>query len=279
MAARTLRGFPSYCRLVIGEGLRIYLSTWANTARVCAPTVLEDLFGRVTREKCSRRLEEWSKIAVEEAAIDLDVRGGEHIQPDDTYVVMSNHQSNYDIFVLFHAFPGVMRMVAKKELFRVPLLGSALRASEFIEMDRADPEKARQALRQARALLETGIHVWIAPEGTRSASGELLPFKKGGFMLALRARAKILPVTLDGTYAVQPAGSPCVRPGKRVTVTFHPVLDTRDYRAKGTERLISDVRSSIASALPPSQRAADNHGSFRSCANDLSQRGRSVLTS
>ena len=152
--------------------------------------------GRLTKKICDDRLEGWARAVVENARLTCAWTGREHLRPHETYLVMSNHQSLYDIPVLFYVVGPNIRMVTKKELFRVPVFGGALEAAGFISIDRSDRHRAIRSLDEARALLASGTHVWIAPEGTRSLSGQLLPFKKGAFYLAFEAGLPILPVTL-----------------------------------------------------------------------------------
>ena len=168
----------------------------AETLRISAPTVVEALLGRVTRKTCDDRLSAWAIRLMREAAIDLHVHGREHMPPGEQFVVMSNHQSLYDVPVLFRALPQSLRMVAKTELYKIPVFGGALVAAEFVELDRGDRNKARASIRVAQERLASGIHVWIAPEGTRSVTGRLASFKRGGFKLALDTGARILPVTI-----------------------------------------------------------------------------------
>ncbi|MGC4066013.1 MAG: lysophospholipid acyltransferase family protein [Polyangiaceae bacterium] len=123
----------------------------------------------------------------------------ENIPKGETFVVMSNHQSLYDIPVLQVALPLTVRMVAKSELFKVPLWSQAMLAAGYVPIHRGDHTKTLQDLRAAQKAIERGISIWIAPEGTRSPDGRLLAFKPGGFHLASAVKARILPVTLDGT--------------------------------------------------------------------------------
>jgi 1-acyl-sn-glycerol-3-phosphate acyltransferase len=223
----------------------------AETLRSSVSILTDSLRGRLTREACDRRIAEWSGRLVREAAVELDVSGQEHVPGDgETFVVMSNHQSNFDIPVLFQVFPGCMRMLAKSELYRIPVFGNAVRAAEFVEVDRQNPERARQSIEVAKQRLKSGIHIWVAPEGTRSSTGRLGPFKKGGFVLALDTGARILPITLEGTRRVQPPHTKRVHPHQRVTVRFHPPIDAASYGYERRDELVAAVRSAIASALP-----------------------------
>ncbi len=221
----------------------------AETFRVCAPTLVQGALGTLTREMCDRRLNEWADNAVRLADITLDVRGLENVVQSPSNLVMSNHQSAYDIFTLMHAYPYSLRMIAKKQMFALPIMGGGMKAAGFVSLDRSDHQKAMAALEEAKRVMNTGIHVWIAPEGTRSDDGALLPFKKGGFMMALQMDAPILPVTVDGTRDVLPAKDFKVRKGQNVRITFHPVIHPSDYGMDRREDLMHDVRTQIESAL------------------------------
>jgi 1-acyl-sn-glycerol-3-phosphate acyltransferase len=223
-----------------------------ETLAISFPTVLYALAGRVTRQICDDRLEGWARAVVQNAGIELDVRGREHLAQGHTYLVMSNHQSLYDIPVLFRVIGPNLRMIAKKELFRVPIFGGALAAAGFVAIDRSNRVAAIRSLDRARALLASGTHVWIAPEGTRSRSGKLLPFKKGAFYLALGAALPILPVTVSGTRDVLPAHGLLSRRGATVRVTLHPAIDPRPYAERqtaGRDELIGIVRSTLENGL------------------------------
>ena len=222
----------------------------AETFRVSAPTVLDAALGRIRREVCDRRLDEWARNAVRLADARLEVRGLEHVSGERAHLLMSNHQSAYDIFTLFVAFPHSMRMVAKKEMFRLPIMGKGMLAAGFVSLDRSDHRKAIATLERAKEVMASGINIWIAPEGTRSNDGALLPFKKGGFVIALQTGIPILPVTIDGTRDVLPAKDFRVRKGQRVRITFHPPIDPTHFGPDGRDTLMGAVRDAIGSALP-----------------------------
>jgi 1-acyl-sn-glycerol-3-phosphate acyltransferase len=218
----------------------------AETFRICTPTVVEAALGRLTRESCDARLAVWSRRAMTLAEAELDVDGLEHVSADRSVLLMSNHQSAYDIFSLFVAFPHSMRMIAKKEMFRLPIMGGGMRAAEFIELDRSDRAKAFAALERAKDKIASGINVWIAPEGTRSDDGKLLPFKKGGFVMAQQTGVPIQPVTIDGTREILPAKEFRVRKGKRVRITFHEPIPVN---GRDRDSLVDQVRDRIGSVL------------------------------
>jgi 1-acyl-sn-glycerol-3-phosphate acyltransferase len=234
------------------KSLALSLRNIFETLAISVPTVIEAVQGRLTKEACDERLEHWAREVVDRAHIHLDVVGREHMRPGETYLVMSNHQSLYDVPVLFHAIGSNIRMVTKKELFRVPIFGRALAAGGFIAIDRSDRHAALASLERARGLLASGTHVWIAPEGTRSRTGELLPFKKGGFNLALEAHLPILPVTVRGTRDALPAKGVRSRAGASVRVTIHPRIDVGpfvDRGKKGRDDLMAEVRRAVEDGL------------------------------
>ena len=155
------------------------------------------------------------------ARIHLSVEGADEVPLDRAFVYMSNHQSHIDIPVLYAAVPSPsLRMVAKTELFRIPGFGRAMRAAEFVEVDRGDRKRAVDSLKRAAATLRSGISVWIAPEGHRSRDGVLGPLKKGGFHLARDTGIDIVPVALSGTRDVLPPDSRRMNPDVPVRVRF-----------------------------------------------------------
>jgi 1-acyl-sn-glycerol-3-phosphate acyltransferase len=235
-----------------GKSLALSLRNICETLAICFPTVVEAVRGRVTKDVCDERLGRWSRAVLDNARIHLDLLGRENLRPGQTYLVMSNHQSLYDIPVLFQSIGPNVRMVAKRELFQVPIFGGALAAAGFVAIDRRNRQAAIRGLDHARDVMAHGTHVWIAPEGTRSLTGELLPFKKGAFHLAFEAEMLILPVTLSGTRDTLPAKGWRSNPGANVRVTIHPEVDPRPYAAHGKtgqKALMTDVRAVIASAL------------------------------
>jgi 1-acyl-sn-glycerol-3-phosphate acyltransferase len=234
------------------KSLVISLRNIYATLGISVPTVLDALRGRITKDVCDARLQRWGHRIVENARLHLHVIGRENMTPGETYLVMSNHQSHYDIPVLFEVIGPNIRMVTKEELFRVPIFGNALRAGGFISIDRRDRHAAIRSLQSARELLASGTHVWIAPEGTRSPTGHLLPFKKGAFYLALETALSILPVTIRGTRDALPAKGVRSSGGVHVNVTIHPPIDASPYAPRGKtgrDELMAEVRRVLESAL------------------------------
>jgi 1-acyl-sn-glycerol-3-phosphate acyltransferase len=236
-----------------GKSLLLSLRNVYETLYVSAPTVVDALRGTITRQVCDERLQSWSTRIIANTEMMISVRGREHVDRDKTYVVMSNHQSHYDVAVLYYVLGSQVRMVAKRELFDLPVFGSAMRAAGFISVDRGNRKSAIASLADAKAKLAQGTPIWIAPEGTRSPTGKLLPFKKGGFLLAMETGAPILPISIRGTRDVLRAHDLRSRPGVDVHVTIHPAVETKRCAKMSLhaarDALLEQVRTAIASGL------------------------------
>lgn len=192
-----------------------------KTLSISIPTVAEALTGRLTVERCDERLHDWSHAIVKQAGVELTVEGLDRVPRERACIFMSNHQSHFDIPIIYVAFPGTLRMVAKAELFRVPIWGRAMRHAGFVSVDRSgDRAQAVSAMREAAEALARGINIWIAPEGTRSPDGKLGKLKKGGFLMAQSTGAPIVPLAIDGSRDILPKNTTLVRPGAVVRVTF-----------------------------------------------------------
>lgn len=189
------------------------------------------------------------------AGVRIEVRGAENLPRGRTCVFMSNHQSNIDPPVLFVSLPPRIALMGKRQVFSIPVLGTMLRLADFVAVNREDPEEARASVEAALAVLEKGISLLVYPEGHRSFDGRLLRFKGGVFLLALRAGALIVPVTLDGAQHTMPKGRWEIYPGA-VRVTIHPPVETRGRRVEERRQLAEQVRATIGSALPPELREA-----------------------
>ncbi len=163
------------------------------------------------------------------------------------YVVVANHQSFLDIFVLCN-IPHEMKWVAKQELFKIPLFGWGLSLAGDISLDRGDAASALEVMSKARRYLENGVSVMIFPEGTRSEDGALLPFKPGAFKLAVETGVPLLPIAVTGTAHGMPKGGPWVRP-TRITVRILEPLPTEGLSGRNVRKLRDDVHDRIARAM------------------------------
>lgn len=186
----------------------------------------------------------WARIILRLSCISIAVNGRHHIDPRRSYIVMSNHQSHYDVLALVTTLPLQLRWVIKKELRTIPVFGLGCERLGHIYIDRSNPEKARQSLKTAEDKIRNGASITFFPEGTRSPDGNLLPFKKGGFVIALATQTPILPVTITGSRRILPKKSLRVVPGK-ITVMIHEPVSISRYTNDTKESLIKHVRSCI----------------------------------
>src|SRR5271157_6590540 len=165
-------------------------------------------------------------LGVRLVGVKIEVRGLEHLQPGRTYIFMSNHASNLDPPILIPSIPGRCSVLVKKELFLIPILGTGMKVADLIPVDRGDRGAAIENVNAAIQVLQQGLHVVTFPEGTRSADGSLLTFKKGPFHLAIDSGVFIAPVTLLGTFESWPRTRFALQPGT-ATVVFHAPVDPR----------------------------------------------------
>jgi 1-acyl-sn-glycerol-3-phosphate acyltransferase len=190
----------------------------------------------------------WGRWLLYLSRVSVTVEGLEHLTPGQTYVYAVNHRSNFDIYVLIATLPGKFLWVAKKSLFFIPLFGQALRRLGYIPVDRSNLQQAIRSLDRAAALVRTGHSMIIFPEGTRGTSPELLPFKKGVFVMALKAGQPVVPVAISGTRFIQPRGTLRVKPGP-VKMVIAPPRHPQDYAGK--EELMAAVRAAMAANYEP----------------------------
>lgn len=174
--------------------------------------------------------------------------GLDKLDPAGTYIFMSNHVSNLDPPILVPLIPRRTSVLAKKEIWRIPVLARALDMGEIVPVERHNREAAIQSIRKASEVMQHGINMTVYPEGTRSPDGRLLPFKKGPFHLALETGFPIVPVTMLGTFEMMPKGK-WAATGGTATVVFHPPIDPKKFSSR--EELTEAVAQSIRSSLPP----------------------------
>jgi 1-acyl-sn-glycerol-3-phosphate acyltransferase len=195
----------------------------------------------------------WSRAILASSGAKLTIRTETPLDPGRPYVFMANHLSAADIFSLFIAVPFPVRMIAKKQLGRIPFFGWAMHAGRFIFIDRQNPIASRRSIEEAARRIRAGHSVLIFPEGTRSRDGTLGPFKKGGFHLAIASGAEIVPCGIRGTREVMRRGSLLIRPGK-ITVDVAAPIPTAGLTDDDRDALLERVRNQIlAMTCPPAE--------------------------
>jgi 1-acyl-sn-glycerol-3-phosphate acyltransferase len=174
------------------------------------------------------------------SGIRYSVSGRAHVPAGRAVVFCANHQSNID--------PPVLYVLYKAELSKLPLLGRAMQVGGFVPVDRRNPEQSFASIARGAESLRAGNSFLIFPEGTRSRTDTLLPFKKGGFIMAIQAQAPIVPVAVTGGRAAMRKGSPVVRP-VRMSVRIGEPVETRGLTVDDRDRLIADVRQRVEALL------------------------------
>jgi len=190
----------------------------------------------------------WGKIQLATTGTTMKIQGLENIDPQKSYILVANHQSNFDIFAFLGYLPIQFRWIAKAELFRAPFMGWAMSRIGYIAIERESPKKAYRSMLQAAEKVKKGISVLIFPEGTRSPDGNLQPFKKGLFLIALKSQAPILPITICGTARIMRKGDWRVYPGK-VQIIIDPPIETAGIPPEKEEELSTRVRNALMQHL------------------------------
>jgi 1-acyl-sn-glycerol-3-phosphate acyltransferase len=192
-------------------------------------------------DECARR---WGVAMLRVAGTRVRVVGKERLPAGVPLVYASNHQSWFDIFALVATIPGQMRFVAKQELASVPVLGKAMRSAGHIYINRQNRQQAFSAYEEAAAAIRAGLSAVVFPEGTRSRTGELLPFKKGPFVLAIAAQVPLVPTYCAGTYTLLPKGTVRLTPHP-IAVLFGEPIPTSGMTYDDRERLMEMCRRAI----------------------------------
>jgi 1-acyl-sn-glycerol-3-phosphate acyltransferase len=191
----------------------------------------------------------WARLFLLVTGTRVTVEGAERIDPAGSYVFVGNHSSNLDIPVIMGKLPVSIRFLAKKEMFKVPVLGGAMRAIRMVETDRRLGPTAHRAINeQVTAVVTEGLSLMIFPEGTRSESHEMLPFKKGAFRIAVDNDMPVVPVTIVGTLEAWKPHSKLIH-GGRVRLVIHDPIPTTDLDRNLLNDLRDRVRSTVAEAL------------------------------
>jgi 1-acyl-sn-glycerol-3-phosphate acyltransferase len=204
--------------------------------------------------RCARA---WSWLILVTTGVRVRVTGLDRLVLGTTYVFVSNHQSIYDIPVVFWSLPYQVRIIAKESLGAFPFLGWHLRRTGHLLVNRRNPERSR-ILERWRELLKLGLSLIIFPEGTRSPNGRVGRFKAGSFLLAIEAGLPVVPISVVGTRPVMRKGQLTTRPGS-VTLTVHPPIETADGTwaptVEDAKRLAGDVHGIIAGRVEAAERA------------------------
>lgn len=197
-------------------------------------------------EYASRSIYLWSKFTINVVGMDIRVEGRENI-PDKTCLFVGNHTSILDIPVIFYSLNKPVGFIAKKEVLKIPILSYWLSKGKCIALDRQNPRDAVRMISEGVKNLKEGYSMMIFPEGTRSLDGKTLPFKKGSMKLAIKAKAPIVPVTIDSSFTSFEKNNK-FKPST-VIVTFHKAIETANITKDEEKDLAENVRNIIISSL------------------------------
>lgn len=191
----------------------------------------------------------WARTIVGLSGVSLKVLGLDRVDPARPYVFVSNHQSYFDVICLIATLPANMRFVAKKELLYIPLFGQVMWGLGHIVVDRSRRSKAVSEMKKAARKIGGGISILVFPEGARSPDHKLLPFKKGGFNLAMEAGVPVVPVSVSGTRPMMPKGGFTFRKSD-VTVAVGEPIEMGRYGTRDRDRLMADAMEAIIAGFP-----------------------------
>jgi len=190
----------------------------------------------------------WGRALCAISGVTVRVEGMEHLEPGKPCIFAANHQSQFDIITLQGFLTADFRWLAKKELFRVPVWGKAMRLAGYIPIDRSHGREAIKSLAEAAQRIADGTSVVIFPEGTRSRDGRLQPFKAGAMVLAIKSGVDLVPLGINGTHQVLPKGRILARPG-RVTIRIGRPIATREYDPRRKHELAERLHAAVGELL------------------------------
>ncbi len=225
-------------------------------AKTCGHATIKRWRGTITRTWCDQELQRWANRMRELLRINLQINNPLEIKPETgkPTILMCNHCSLFDIPLSLLAFPhNSVRMLAKKELSRIPIMGAGMMAAEFPFIDRHNHRQALQDLSAVQDLLNSGIVMWIAPEGMRSRDGNLSKFKKGAFITAIKMGATIIPIGIRGADQICPAHTFNFNLNQTATVNIGASINAREYTLENKEDLMNRVFKTMQSLLEPSK--------------------------
>lgn len=211
-------------------------------------TLIDVILVRKSARKVQIFPQTWGRAVCRTAGVRVRIIGAENLSANQTYIFVGNHTSQFDIFSFQGYFPHDFRWIAKKELFRIPFFGPAMRRAGIISIDRSHGRQALKSLNRAAQQIAAGTSVLIFPEGTRSASGKLQPFKTGAITLAIKAGVPVVPIGFTGAHDVLPKGKILVRPGE-ITIRIGRPIPTASYKMKDKQELAEHLHNQVGLLL------------------------------
>jgi len=229
----------------------IVFMTGVFTLWSCTKIIIGSYFVKDYRPYIDGIMKKWAVRLLSLVKVVTLVKGKENIPQNSNrpLIVMCTHSSLYDMPVAIQALNISFRFVAKKELYSIPIFGTALRKAEFVSIDRHNHDQAIKDLKEAKEKMIDGITLWMAPEGTRSKDGKLARFKRGAFHVAIDTQALILPVVIKNIHEVQAGDELKVHTERTVDVEICEAVDAANFTVDDRVELINIVRSKMLTAL------------------------------
>lgn len=216
----------------------------------CLRIILASWLGRLSIADVDRRMKWWASQLLGLVRVKTQVVGAQNMPaPGRRVIVMCNHSSLYDIPVAIAALETSFRFVAKKELFKVPIFGSALKRGGFLSIDRHNREQVVKDLQRAKEQMLKGITLWMSPEGTRSKDGKLAEFKRGGFHIAIETKALIVPIVIKDIHKLQAGDNLDLYLNQNIEVEICEPVDAAKFNLENRRVLINQVRAIMLNAL------------------------------
>ncbi len=238
------------------SGKILYWWSWTVAGALLLVVGLPSLLvlGLINKKMWLHPIAGWgARMWMRSAGARVDVSGMDNLEPDRSYVFISNHRSYLDTATLFFFAGRRMGLVAKKELLKAPVLGQGMHFVNIFAIDRSDPERALRSMEKARRVMNAGYSFGVFAEGTRAMPGELLPFKKGAFHLALQTGAAIVPVAIKNTDWMMGKRTGVAYAGT-VEMVLLPPIETSGQSEADLPELLRLTRMMVAEELSTQQR-------------------------
>jgi len=239
-------------RTNIFQTINIIIKSLYSVLKISRDTISISQKNKLTRTWVNHRIYDWAKEIIGYTKANWRVINPNNIAPKhgQPTIIMCNHASLYDIPFTYLAFPNeTIRMLAKKELQKIPFFGKTIELGGHLFIDRQNRQQAINNLNNMRKFLADDVVMWMAPEGTRSADGKLAPFKKGGFITAIQAQATIIPLVIRGANLILPARSLNFSLNQNVDIIDGQPVDASEYTLEQKNELINLVHNSMQSML------------------------------
>lgn len=234
------------------QNIKIIILSVISVIKLSVKTIMQGLRGKMTRQWVDKSIQLWVKEILSYVKTEVRVINPYGVKPQhgQPTLLMCNHASLYDIPITYAAFPDItIRMLAKKEMRKIPFMGKSMEVAGFPFIDRHNRQQAIQDMQKVREMLADDIVMWIAPEGTRSRNGQLAKFKKGGFITAIQAQAMIIPIAIRGANLILPAKTLKFSLHQHVDVVVGQPIDASQFSIEQKDELIALVHGTMQNML------------------------------